>query len=53
MTGHGLIGLEQDIEVLWHRQRDRNRDIAAWSSMMIVWLVGIESVGVNAVFGGS
>jgi hypothetical protein len=52
MEGHGLIGLEQDIDVLWHKQRDHNRDIA-WSTMMVVLLVGIESVGVNIVFGGS
>jgi hypothetical protein len=39
-------------DVLWHEQRDHNRDIA-WSSMMIVWLVGIESMGVNTIFGGS
>jgi hypothetical protein len=52
MKGHGLIGLEQDIYVLCHKQRYHNRDIA-WSTMMIVWLAGIESVGVNIVIGGS
>jgi hypothetical protein len=52
VKGHGLLGLEQDIDVLWHKHRDNNRDIA-WSSMMIVWLVGIDSVGVNVVFSGS
>jgi hypothetical protein len=52
MKGHGPIGLEQDIDVLWHKQRDHDRDIA-WSTMMIVWLVGIESVGVNIMIGGS
>jgi hypothetical protein len=46
MKGHGLIGLEQDIDVLWHEQREHDRDIT-WSTMMIGWLVGIESVGVN------